>query len=322
MGQYTILLQLQHQSDICMHPCKIYTHAMQRTMQQSRICTDIRSGTSLDPTPHSTPTTFSIPTSQPQPQTSTNTKRKREINSFDASNSSLAAEKRPIIHAQPAPTTTTASNPYKQQLQTAYEHFHNLVASVNEFKLLSTASRSVHYIKPTPQSMKSSMPITKGVAEIRKDYTLSQILDSLRNSAIRKQWDPRFEEMRIVDVYSDDRTEALIHSFQKGQWPLVPGRDFCVAMKVFKESDVQGVVLFTSVESDKIAPVKNRVRGFLYCAGFLVQKAADKWIITCITHADPKGLPLALLNKVIEETAVCVGNFAQFIEQTGPVPPD
>ncbi|KAJ3264199.1 hypothetical protein HDU77_009038 [Chytriomyces hyalinus] len=290
-------------------------------MQQSRIHTDIRSGTSLDPTPHSTPTTFSIPNSQPQQQPQTS-KRKREINSLDASNSSLAAEKRPIIHAPTQPTITTASNPYQQQLQRAYEHFQNLVASPDEFKLLSTAPRSLHYIKPTPQSMKSSMPITKGVAEIHKDYALSQILDSLRNSAIRKQWDPRFEEMRIVDVYSKDRTEALIHSFQKGQWPLVPGRDFSIAMKVFKESEAQGVVLFTSVESDKIAPVKNRVRGFLYCAGFLVQKAAEKWIITCITHADPKGLPLALLNKVIEETAMCVGNFAQFIEQTGPVPPD
>ncbi|KAJ3238774.1 hypothetical protein HDU81_007163, partial [Chytriomyces hyalinus] len=105
-------------------------------------------------------------------------------------------------------------------------------------------------------------------------------------------------------------------------WPLVPGRDFSIAMKVFKESEVQGVVLFTSVESDKIAPDKNRVRGFLYCSGFLVQKAQDKWIITCITHVDPKNLPLGLLNKVIEETALCVGNFVQFIEQTGPVPPD
>ncbi|KAI8622027.1 hypothetical protein BC830DRAFT_1091238 [Chytriomyces sp. MP71] len=69
----------------------------------------------------------------------------------------------------------------------------------------------------------------------------------------------------------------------------------------------------------RVPAVKGRIRAWLHVAGFIVERNAEKWKVTYIAHAGPKGAPIALLNIIMLETASCVGTFCALIDKIGPV---
>ncbi|KAJ3113945.1 hypothetical protein HK100_001839 [Physocladia obscura] len=194
--------------------------------------------------------------------------------------------------------------------------------NATDFILSTQGHRTTIFTKPAGPDKPTTMPICKGQARLaRPDITLDQVLSSLRNAEVRKKWDKRFEGMELIESYSEDRSEGLIHSLQHGQWPVVSGRDFCLVIKVFQESSEKGYVVFVSVVDDKVPLVKGRVRGHIYCVGWVVEKAADHgWDLTYFSHLDPVGLPSTLTALIATETPACAGTFASWIEKNGPMP--
>ncbi|KAJ3065013.1 hypothetical protein HDU98_011591 [Podochytrium sp. JEL0797] len=176
--------------------------------------------------------------------------------------------------------------------------------------------------KPAPAAQPTNMPITKGATRLsyKTTLTVDEVLNSLLNTASRTKWDPRFEGMQIIEQYNDQRTEVLIHSLQHGQWPVVSGRDFAIALRSVKVSDSKAYLVFTSVIDAKIPEVKGRVRAHIYCVGWVIEKApdADAWDLTYFSHVDPVGLPSALTKLIANETPACAGTFAAYVEKNGP----
>ncbi|KAJ3025830.1 UNVERIFIED_CONTAM: hypothetical protein HDU68_006610 [Siphonaria sp. JEL0065] len=224
--------------------------------------------------------------------------------------------------------TTLFPNPHTQALDDALAHLKNLESST-DFQLSLQTERTTIYSKPAPTDKPTNMPIIKGVARIttKEAITLDEIIQSLRNETGRKQWDSRFEGMRLVQVYKEDKSEVLIHSMQHGQWPVVSGRDFCIAFQSLKQETMRadasigekGYVVFTSVIDEKVPETKGRVRAHLYCVGWVIEKGEGEndWTVSYYSHLDPVGLPTSVLSLLVNETPACAGKFAAHVEKFG-----
>ncbi|KAJ3069789.1 hypothetical protein HDU98_007156 [Podochytrium sp. JEL0797] len=144
------------------------------------------------------------------------------------------------------------------------------------------------------------MPITKGAARLhRPNLTLDQIFATMRNVDVRKEWDPRFEGVRLLDTFTPAATEALIHTLQKGQWPAVPKRDFCLLAESVQVSPTKGYSFNTSKAKD----------------------GEDAWDLTYFSPLDPMNLPKAIGHVIAKETPACADSFARFVETFGPALP-
>ncbi|KAJ3249237.1 hypothetical protein HDU78_005377 [Chytriomyces hyalinus] len=220
------------------------------------------------------------------------------------------------------PIPIAASNPHADEPAKALEYLKTLEAST-DFVLASQGNTTTIWTKPPPADMEGNMPITKGQALLTKEgITLDQILDSLRNSQQRFKWDPRFEGLQIVEAYDQAKEHVLLVSLQKGQWPIISGRDFVVSMKKFVESETKGYVIQSSVVDSRHGEQKGRVRGHVYVAGWIVEKSGDGFLVTYISHVNPLNLPATLLNLIATETPACCGSFVRHVEKNGPFPAD
>ncbi|KAJ3073096.1 hypothetical protein HDU98_002241 [Podochytrium sp. JEL0797] len=214
---------------------------------------------------------------------------------------------------------TISANPHQAALDQAFASLQEF-ETATDFVFATKDKKTSISTKPAPASKPTNMPITKGVTRLNKTLTLDQVVDSLLNTASRKKWDPRFEGSSIVEQYDEQRSAVLLHSLQHGQWPVVSGRDFAIALKTVKVSETKAYLVFTSVVDAKIPEVKGRVRAHIYCVGWVIEKAsdADAWDLTYFSHVDPVGLPSALTKMVANETPACAGTFATYVEKNGP----
>ncbi|KAI8611609.1 hypothetical protein BC830DRAFT_1140555 [Chytriomyces sp. MP71] len=219
------------------------------------------------------------------------------------------------------PFSVAASNPHVEPQVKALAYLKELEAST-AFNLATKGNKTTIYTMPPPSTHEGNMPITKGQCVLQKDFTLDQVLDSLRNADSRKKWDSRFEGLEVVEAYNENKDEVLIYSLQHGQWPIISGRDFVLTMKKVKESESKGYIVQTSVVDERKKEVKGRVRGHIYIAGWIVEKTEEGWLLTYISHVNPMNLPATLLNLIATETPACVGTFVSFLEKNGPVAAD
>ncbi|KAJ3237917.1 hypothetical protein HDU81_008669 [Chytriomyces hyalinus] len=210
-----------------------------------------------------------------------------------------------------------ATNPHADQPAKALEYLKTLEAST-DFVLSSKAKISI-WTMPPPADMEGNMPITKGQGLITKEgLTLTQILDSLRNAQSRYKWDPRYEGLEVVEAYDNEKNHCLILSLQKGQWPIISGRDFLISTKMIVESETKGYIVQNSVVDSRKGEQKGRVRGHIHVAGWIVEKTEEGFLVTYISHVNPQNLPAALLNLIATETPACCGTFIQHVEKNGP----
>ncbi|KAJ3063521.1 hypothetical protein HDU98_000692 [Podochytrium sp. JEL0797] len=214
------------------------------------------------------------------------------------------------------------TNPHLPALHAAFQQLQEL-ESATDFTLATWTPTLSVFMKPSP--MGSKMPITKGVSRLhRSNLALDQIFATMRNVDVRKEWDPRFEGVRLLDTFTPAATEALIHTLQKGQWPAVPGRDFCLIAGSAQVSPTKGYSFNTSVQDARAPGVKGRVRGHVYCVGWVFEKAKDgedAWDLTYFSHLDPMNLPKAIGHVIAKETPACADSFARFVEAFGPALP-
>ncbi|KAJ3412407.1 hypothetical protein HDV05_000765 [Chytridiales sp. JEL 0842] len=189
--------------------------------------------------------------------------------------------------------------------------------NATDFKPAGVSHGARIYVKDSPGA--SSLPITKGAVTFPPAYTVDDIRNSIKHFDGRKVWDGRFESAQEVETYSD--SAGLIHSLQKGQWPVVSGRDFAVAYCTVLEGSTY-IVVQTSVSTPKIKEVKGRVRGTIIAAAWFIEPSKSVeggWDVTYITHADPAGtIPGALVRLVATETPACAGSLLEYLNKHGP----
>ncbi len=113
-------------------------------------------------------------------------------------------------------------------------------------------------------------------------WTCQEFLSVLRDPGARVYWDPRFEGSRRLRVLSE--TDTLVYSTQKGNYPLVAGRDFVLVtstvgcdvrgMQLFGRPEAEeGWLLFSTSVKDRMGPLdKTRwlVRAKLALAGWIL----------------------------------------------------
>ncbi|KAJ3202177.1 hypothetical protein HDU67_000728 [Dinochytrium kinnereticum] len=172
--------------------------------------------------------------------------------------------------------------------------------------------------KGTKISMKTlpgaTLPITRGDITFGPAHDIPSILAILRSPDERKNWDARFESAEVIENYGE--VEGLLHSYQKGQWPVISGRDFIVAFKVYTEGDTV-LLIQTSVEDPRGGEVKGRVRAKV-TAGWILRPSASGsgTDVTYIVNADPAGtLPAALVKMVSAETPACAGGVRDLMDK-------
>ncbi|KAJ3207053.1 hypothetical protein HDU67_007699 [Dinochytrium kinnereticum] len=211
---------------------------------------------------------------------------------------------------------------YSDVLEKALAHAKALYANHEEFIPHSTTPNG------TKISMKSlpgsALPITRGEKKFPSTFSQDDILACLRHVEARQVWDARFEDMEVIEMYGPGSREAgLVHSKQKGQWPVISGRDFIVAYRIYRDATDNSVwFIQTSVEDDRLPHVKGRVRGHVTVAAWIIMPTTsndgDGWDVTYITQVDPAGtLPAALVKMVSSETPACAGTVLEYLEKKG-----
>ncbi|KAJ3317259.1 hypothetical protein HDU76_001265 [Blyttiomyces sp. JEL0837] len=204
------------------------------------------------------------------------------------------------------------SNPNQAAIDKAFAYIKELHAAT-DFKPHSES-------KGVKISMKeiegSTLPITRGDITFPAKYDVESILKVVRSVDARKVWDGRFEDAKVIEEYGP--TSGLLHSFQKGQWPIVSGRDFVVTFAVIKEGEVTYLIQ-TSVEDSRVPTTKDRVRATLHGAGWILTPTASGDIeVVYIAHADPSGtLPAALVRMVSADTPACAGTVLDYLNKKG-----
>ncbi|KAJ3298610.1 hypothetical protein HDU76_006442 [Blyttiomyces sp. JEL0837] len=218
--------------------------------------------------------------------------------------------------------TIAATNPHTESLDKALTYIKQLYNNPSEF----TPHTTIHNAKISNKDIPGEpMPITKGEMTYPGKFSRDDILITLRAVDARKIWDSRFDDYELVEEYEPgNRMCGLIHSYQKGQWPVVSGRDFLVAFKIYHEGDVTWFIQTSVADSRFDAPVKGRVRANLTAAGWIIKPSTTSpgdWDVTYITAVNPGGtLPAALARLVSNETPACAGTVLRYLEQHG-VPP-
>ncbi|KAJ3111206.1 hypothetical protein HDU96_005906 [Phlyctochytrium bullatum] len=220
---------------------------------------------------------------------------------------------------QPAPNSVPMVAPrYQDELSKALAYAQELVAAT-DFVFHSTSSKGTKIsMKDAPGG--SALPITRGEGHIPAKFSADDILACLRHVDARKVWDARFEDMDVLEDYGPNKRDSgLVYSKQKGQWPVISGRDFVVVYRIYRQPDGSVWFVQTSVDDDRHPEVKGRVRGKLFVAVWVLKPAeAGGWDVTYITHVDPAGtLPAALVRLVSAETPSCVGTAAAYLNEKG-----
>ncbi|KAI8853867.1 hypothetical protein BC829DRAFT_439656 [Chytridium lagenaria] len=220
---------------------------------------------------------------------------------------------------QPAHGSVPSATPiYEAELEKAYVYAVELY-SATDFVHQSTTSKGTKILMKDAPGGGSALPITRGEGKFPAKYTPDDILACLRHVDARKVWDSRFEDMEIIEGYGNDlKQSGLVHSKQKGQWPVISGRDFTVAYRIYRNPDNSVWFVQTSVTDPRLTEVKGRVRGHVTVAVWVIQPAPDGWDVTYIAHVDPAGtLPVALVKLVSSETPSCVGTVLDYLEKKG-----
>ncbi|KAJ3092447.1 hypothetical protein HDU96_002709 [Phlyctochytrium bullatum] len=206
------------------------------------------------------------------------------------------------------------ASPHIAALDTGLAFIKELLAS-SDFVPHSEAKGTKISMKTPPGAV---LPITRGETVFPAKFTVDEILAVIRSPEDRKLWDGRFENAEILEEYSAE--EGLLHSYQKGQWPVISGRDFIVAFKVYTEGDTKYLIQTSvTVPSDpRCAEVKGRVRGTV-TAGWILKPSATEpgaTDVIYIVNADPAGtLPAALVKMVSAETPACAGGVRELMEK-------
>ncbi|KAJ3191438.1 hypothetical protein HK101_007713 [Irineochytrium annulatum] len=202
------------------------------------------------------------------------------------------------------------SNPFTAELDAALAYIKEQHAS-SDFVAHSEAKLGCKISMKTLPG--ATLPITRGDIVFPAGFQPQEIVTFLRDVENRKKWDGRFESATVVEMWGEE--EGLIHSLQKGQWPVI--RDFTVAFKVFREGDVTYFIQ-TSVVDSRLGEVKGRVRGKV-TAGWVIKPnaAGDGSLdVSYIVNADPAGtLPAALIKMVSAETPACAGNVLELMQK-------
>ncbi|KAI9090451.1 hypothetical protein DFS34DRAFT_718741, partial [Phlyctochytrium arcticum] len=175
----------------------------------------------------------------------------------------------------------------------------------------------------------AQMPMVRGDATLRGNFSAQEVLSVIRSSAARKFWDARFEDGKVLVNYNLD--ESLAYSQQKGTFP-VSGRDF-VTTNIIKHPDANsdtdevdgasGAIFFASTSVvDQVAPLDSkRVRAHLTLAGWIIRPIEDGLFISYIVQVDVKGsVPSSIIKMVQTQTPLCIARVLEYLE-TKSFPP-
>lgn len=132
------------------------------------------------------------------------------------------------------------------------------------------------------------LPFVRGDGAISGPWSCQEVLSIIQNSFARKTWDARFESAAVLECLS--ASDNLIHSVQKGKYPIVSARDLITVSSVIAKQQALDYVV-TSVDEPTGPPAGSdgRVRAEIILAGWRLTQQAENILATYIVHVDPKG---------------------------------
>ncbi|KAI8614813.1 hypothetical protein BC830DRAFT_1125581 [Chytriomyces sp. MP71] len=169
------------------------------------------------------------------------------------------------------------------------------------------------------------LPSFRGDGVIR-NVTVQEMASLLRGFGARKQWDPRFEQGKLLDTLN--ATDNLVLSSQRGNL-LVRSRDFVTANTYVLDNVASEALVVSASVLDALAPphAENSFWGGAYvraeanAIGWILRQEGRDVKVTYIVEVDVKGaIPTSLIKLIQVQAPLCINNVAQALARQGTLP--
>jgi hypothetical protein len=138
------------------------------------------------------------------------------------------------------------------------------------------------------------------------NFTKEQIIDSISDFNIRKEWDKIFCNYRFI-THNDEDNSDIFYLLLKPPSFLIKERDFVWKKKVFRNfpDESSSIIHIKSVQHKDCPETKERIRAETIIQSYYVKTVSSDPLITsitCLGQTDPKGsVPLWIINKLSEK---------------------
>ncbi|CAG8585470.1 7758_t:CDS:2 [Acaulospora morrowiae] len=172
-----------------------------------------------------------------------------------------------------------------------------------------------------------STPQVRGETIISDGFTPEDILSVIVSMDMRKLWDDRFDEGKVVERLGQG-DDILARVCMKGTFPI-SGRDLATISKIEKDPETGTIWLASISVSDPLVPeTKKHVRAELNVAGWRLQPVIDEFgkansvEVIYIVDIDIKleSIPSSILKSISTQTPMCVAKVDEQIRKTGHPP--
>ncbi|KAG8882698.1 hypothetical protein FRB97_007838 [Tulasnella sp. 331] len=212
-------------------------------------------------------------------------------------------------------TNTYLDMPYKDKRDEALAYLRREAFSTDGWEKFD----NVTYEKKTIPGDSSTIPLVRGHSVV-KGFHPREFLALISYPELRTAWDPRTQEARLLDRYS--QYEVGFYTVQKGFGWIVSPRDIVGIQDTLFNEDGTIERVQCSVDDSLKPPVSGRVRATLTLAGWVLKPHEQGTEVTYVVKINPNGsIPIRIINgSVLPEIPAAISRCADTLVRQGYPP--